>query len=99
MKKKFSLLLAGMLLGGILVVPAHAEDDQPAESSVPTSATEPSTPTQTTAPSDPSTPVESKPTDPTQGSTPTEPSDPKPCTHVFGDWTADEAAHGHFFRR
>ena len=95
MKKKLCLFLAAVLLAGnLLALPVHAEDEEPSESSVPTSATEPSTPTQTTAPSDPSTPEESKPTDPTQNSNPTEPSDPKPCTHVFGDWTADEAAHG-----
>lgn len=53
-------------------------------------ASEPSepTPSETTKPTDPVV------TDPTQGTTPTEPSESKPCTHVYGEWTADEAAHG-----
>lgn len=98
MKKILSLFFAAFLLGSsFLLMPARAEDTPPEESS------QTSNPSETPKTSDPSTPSEeSKPsepettesTQPTQGSTPTQPLEPKPCTHVYGEWTADEAAHG-----
>lgn len=89
MKKKLSLFLAVFLLtSSFLLITARAEDT-PSDGSVPSStATEP----KDTEP----TPSEtgSETTTPTQGSTPTEPSQPAACTHVYGEWTADEVAHG-----
>lgn len=93
MKKKLSFFLAAMLMAAnILAVPAFAEDDQPTESSVPTSATEAPKPTETTTPDPEPT------TKPSEGSTdsttaPTEATQPKPCDHVYGDWDADEGNH------
>lgn len=93
MKRILSLFLAAMLLTStMLVVPVYGSDALPSESSAPTSATEAPKPTETTAP----VPDPNPTTAPTEGSTDptTAPTDPKPCTHVYGDWTADEAAHG-----
>lgn len=100
MKKILSLLLVVYLLtGSFLLTPVRAEDVPTDENTSSGTPADPK-PTEST-PADPapsedqkpteSAPAESKPTDSTQGSTSTE---PKPCTHVFGDWTADEAAHG-----
>ena len=92
MKQRISLLLALVLLCSFLAIPVMATENQPAEST-PTQSTEASQPPKEPESTAPSAPGGSDSTDPTQGSTPTEPSQPAVCTHVYGEWTADEVAH------
>ena len=98
MKKKLSLFLTVFFLGSsFLMIPARAEDTLPEGSTPTTNSSEESKPSEPSNPSEESKPTESTPTEstqPTHDSTPTQPSEPKPCTHVYGEWTADEAAHG-----
>ena len=98
MKKKLSLFLTALLLAGnILSVTAHAEDVQNTEASNPTAATEASTPVESALAVPPESKLETS-TEPTEDSTgnttvPTENQTPKPCSHTYGDWNADEGSH------
>ena len=107
MKKRFfCILMMFVVLFQLVLIPAAAEEttgsgnDQTNTVTDNPSPSDPPAPSEDPKPSDPpvsseeSKPEESNPTYPTQGSTSAAPSEPKPCTHVFGDWTADEAAHG-----
>lgn len=102
MKQYLSLMLALLLVCHIFAIPAMAEEVQPPAEPLPTQATEAPKPTETTAPAETPKPTESIPqesasaTERPEDSTtaPTDATQPKPCTHAFGEWTADEEAHG-----
>ena len=93
MKKIISLVLVSFLLtSSFLLIPVSAEE-------VPSDGNNPSTTPAEPAPSEDQKPTESvpddpQPTDPTQASTPTVSTQPAACSHVYGEWTADEVAHG-----
>lgn len=88
MKKLLTLFLAALLMLNTMVLPAMAEDDPSTEGST---ATEAPKPTESNPVPETTQPTEA-PSDPTTA--PTETTAPAPCSHVYGEWTADEAAHG-----
>lgn len=94
MKRFFTMMLTLVLLCNLFAICAMAEEGQSGDST-PSQSSEAPKPSESTGATDPSKPSDSQPTapsDPSQSTT--APTEPKPCTHVYGDWTADEVAHG-----
>lgn len=91
MKKILMLFLSAVLVCSLAALPAMAEDTLTTDGASSAPVTDPSSPT-VPAPSESSPATDPTEKVPDNTTAPTETS-PKPCSHTYGDWDADEGSH------